>query len=153
MKNGFWNYTQPITYRHVLVRILPVSAPGLHWQNAFAGKEIEALEIAYEPETIHLDPMPEKVDRYIFYIDNQDGLGILKIQRGGGPDSGSRHISVDSMEILRELSDVEATHAFSPSHHLEVEHKIDHWQKTNHPAEYQKLKALRAAWEKEGDKR
>jgi hypothetical protein len=78
VQNGYWNYTEPIEYRVIVVKLLPVARPPLHWQNAFVGQQRQVVEVFHNGHT--------------FLIDNMDGSGLKKIEARGGPDSMSRYI-------------------------------------------------------------
>ena len=134
MKNGFWNYTEPVTYRIVLVKLLPVKQPVLHWQNAFAGQTRQAVEINYEGQ------LP-------FYIDNGDGQGLFKVESRGGPEHGSRHIQGGAFEIVAQVDEAQ-WNRITAGAYLESEKTIQDWQKTNYPAEYQRVQELKESWEK-----
>jgi hypothetical protein len=134
MKNGFWNYTEPVTYRVVLVKLMPVKEPVLHWQNAFAGQTRQAVEINYKGQ------LP-------FYIDNGDGQGLLKAESRGGPEYGSRHIQGGAFEIVGQVDEAQWQH-LEGGLYRETQAAIDTWQKETHPAEWQKVQELKAAWEK-----
>lgn len=134
MKNGFWNYTEPVTYRVVLVKLFPVKTPPLHWQNAFAGHTRQAVEINY----------PEQAP---FYIDNGDGQGLLKAESRGGPECGSRHIQGGAFEIVAEVDEGQWQH-LEGGLYRETQAAIDNWQKETHPEEWQKMQDLKAAWQK-----
>lgn len=130
MKKGKWNYTEDIYYKVILVRLHKVEEPPMHWQNAFAGQERQVLDIWY---TI------KGVEKH-FYIDNYDGSGLLKISKGGGPDSYSAHVS--GFSYLRDLPESEWQQF--DKHRYEISRVlVDEWQKTNFPEDFKKMEALR----------
>lgn len=133
MENGFWNYTEPVTYRVVLVKLFAVEKPPLSWQNAFAGQTRQAVEVEGRGGT-------EK-----FYIDNGDGQGLLKIEGRGGPEFGSRHINPGAFEIVAQV-DRSQWQQYDKAKYQETETAIETWQKTNHPGEWEKMQALKEAW-------
>lgn len=132
MKNGFWNYTEPVTYRVVLVKLFTVEKPPLSWQNAFAGQTRQAVEICYKDQTP-------------FYIDNGDGLGMFKMEGRGGPQYSSRHIQAGAFEIVAQV-EVSQWQAMDRKKYLHTELTIETWQKDNHPAEWQKMQDFKQAW-------
>lgn len=131
-KNGFWNYTEPVTYRVVLVKLAAVEKPPLSWQNAFAGQTRQAVEITYKGQ-------PH------FYIDNGDGQGLLKAENRGGPEYGSRHLHDGAFEIVAEVDEAQ-WQKYDNVKYWETEFSVQAWQKTNHPEEFQKLQDLKEAW-------
>lgn len=133
MKKGFWNYIEPVEYRVILVRLLPVKAPLLHWQNAFAGHCRQAVEIAYP-------------DKPSFYIDNGDGQGLFKVESRGGPECGSRHIQPGAFEIISHV-DESQWQQLEGGLYRETEATIDNWQKETHPEEWKKMQQLKQAWD------
>ncbi len=134
MKTGFWNYTEPVEYRVVLVKLMPVKEPKLHWQNAFAGVTRQAVEINYKGQ------LP-------FYIDNGDGQGLLKAESRGGPECGSRHIQGGAFEIVAVVDESQWQH-LEGSLYRETEEAIEKWQRETHPAEWEKVQQIKAAWQK-----
>jgi hypothetical protein len=134
MKNGFWNYTEPVTYRVVLVKLGFVRSPPLHWQNAYEGQTRQAVEINYKGQAP-------------FYIDNGDGQGLLKAESRGGPECGSRHLQSGAFEVVGEVDEAQWQH-LEGGLFRETEAAIDTWQKENYPKEWQKKKDLQAAWNK-----
>lgn len=92
MKKGKWNYTENIEYTVLLVKVLAVKEPKMHWQNAFVNEERQVVLVKCK-------------GGHQFWIDNQDGSGLLKISKGGGPDSYSAHIN--EFEFIRELQERE----------------------------------------------
>jgi hypothetical protein len=129
MKQGKWNYIEDITYRVVNVRLLPVSDPKMHWQNAFAGEIIQAVEVTGRGES--------------FLISNQDGSGLRKIHRGGGPDSGSWHIA--DHELLDEVTDESLWFSYDPALWDAIERKSDAWSAKHFPEEHKRSQALKAS--------
>jgi hypothetical protein len=132
-KNGFWNYTEPVKYWVVLVRLLPVKEPVLHWQNAFAGQTRQAVAIEYPGQPP-------------FYIDNGDGQGLLKAESRGGPECGSRHIQNGAFEIVAQVDEGQWQH-LEGGLFRETMEAIDKWQKETHPVEWQKMQDLKKAWD------
>lgn len=126
MKKGKWNYTEEIEYTVLLVKLLPVEKPPMHWQNAFAGEERQVVKIT------HGD--------YSFYIDNEDGSGLHKISRGGGPDSYSAHI--EGFDIIRDLPEQE-WNQWDIEKHDEFRKKSDAWAAKHFPEEHKKVQALK----------
>lgn len=129
LKKGKWNYTEDILYKVVVVRLLPVADPVLAWQNAFAGQERQAVWVM-------------DATNYTFLIDNQDGSGLRKIARNGGPDSYSAHIMAH--ELIRDLPESEWQY-WDPAKYQASQEAVATWQKENHPEEYEKLQRLIAA--------
>lgn len=134
MKNGFWNYTEPVQYRVVLVKIMAVEKPPLSWQNAFAGKTRQVVEINYKGQPP-------------FYIDNGDGQGLFKAESRGGPECSSRHIQGGAFEIVAQVDEGQ-WQKFDTQLFYTTEAAIEDWQRINHPGEWQKMQELKAAWEK-----
>lgn len=134
MKNGFWNYTEPVIYRVVLVKILAVEKPPLSWQNAFVEQTRQAVEIT--------DQKGNK-----FYIDNGDGTGLDKAESGGGPGQMSRHLQSGAFEILAKIDEA-VWQRVDAQLWRDTDAKIDAWQKANHPEEWQKLQDLKESWAK-----
>ncbi len=131
MKKGKWNYTEHIQYKVVLVKLLPVPETPMHWQNAFAGQERQVVWINYD--------FPGETP---FLIDNQDGSGLLKISRGGGPDSYSAHIG--HYEFIRDLPESEWI-SWSKVLHDVNRKKVDDWQEEHFPEEFARMNKLRQA--------
>lgn len=137
MKNGFWNYTEPVTYRVVLVKLHAVKNPPLHWQNAFVGTMRQAVEIEWRDTATK------------FYIDNGDGQGLFKAENRGGPEFGHRDLQPGAFEIVANVY-YSQWNRLTAGLYLETEKQIEDWQKTNHPQEWEKMQALKNAWEKSG---
>lgn len=133
MKQGFWNYTEPVTYRVVLVELFPVKEPPMHWQNAFAGQKRQAVEISYKGKTP-------------FYIDNGDGSGLLKMEERGGPGSMSRHVSEHNFTIVNYFIPEAGWQRWDPEKCKADEETVATWQKTHFPAEFERVEALRKSW-------
>lgn len=131
MKKGKWNYTEDIEYRVILVKLLAADKP-LHWQNRLVGEERQIVEVLHRKG--------EGEEEYRFWIDNADGSGLRKIERGGGPDSYSAH--VDGFEMIRELDESEWQQWDKDKWEAE---RIagDEWQKKNFPEEYKQMLSLR----------
>lgn len=129
MKKGKWNYTEKIEYTVLLVKLLPVSEPKMHWQNAFVNTERQVVLIK-----------PKSGNQ--FWIDNGDGSGLLKISNGGGPDSYSAHVS--EFEFIRELPESE-WQQWNPKLYYSYREQCENWQKLNFPNEYERIKKLREA--------
>lgn len=127
MKKGNWNYTEPILYTVVQVLIGEVDSKPMHWQNAFAGELRQAVKISAE-------------NGYTFYIDNEDGSGLLKIQRGGGPDSYSAHLDVH-FKVIRELPEIEWQHFDLEKHKAKI-NSVDLYQQEKNPIEFERLQSL-----------
>jgi len=127
MKSGNWNYTENIQYTVVLVKLLPVAQPPMHWQNCFAGQDRQVVKVVCK-------------DGYTFYMDNQDGSGLLKISKKGGPDS--YHASINEHEFIRELNENE-WQQFDLLLHKKHRQECDDWQKKNFPNDYKKIEALK----------
>lgn len=135
MKNGFWNYTEPILYTVILVRIKKVDDPPLHWQNAFEDEERQVVVI-----------VPEKItDDDRFYIDNGDGSGLQKIAEGGG--FRSYHASVSDFEYIRELPEDEWQQP-DPVKREEHKKKVEAWQRENYPEHFRQLDRLRKSFKR-----
>ncbi|MBN8668746.1 MAG: hypothetical protein J0M30_14710 [Chitinophagales bacterium] len=125
-REGKWNYTEDIQYRVLKVIIKPVESNKMHWQNAFAGKFRQIVEIK------HKDYPP-------FYIDNEDGSGLRKIAKGGGPDSYHADVSdFDFVEFVPQM----LWFAWDPMKHKILGIIVDKYQKEVCPEEYEKLKQL-----------
>lgn len=131
MKKGFWNYTEEIEYTVILVKLLKQLSPPLHWQNAFEGQERQVVAITCK----RTDGSKEQ-----FWIDNEDGSGLRKIEKGGGPDSYSAHLG--SFEFIRELPESE-WQEYSPLIHKLQREICDNWQRTNYPEDFKRMEALR----------
>lgn len=135
MKKGKWNYTEDIEYRVIIVRLHKVDDPPMHWQNAFIGQERQVVEINYQTHGV----------QKAFFIDNQDGSGLLKISKRGGPDS--YHASVAGNEFIRELPE-EQWQQFDKDLYLQGRAASEQWQKINFPESYAKVQRMKEAWEK-----
>lgn len=133
MKKGKWNYSEDIEYRVILVKLHHVSDPKMHWQNAFVGEERQVVEISTKTAN----------GIYVFLIDNNDGYGLLKISRGGGPDSFSAHVD-GGFDFVKELPENEWQQTSKVLHDRDRA-IVNEWQKTNFPDEFEKLEALRNA--------
>jgi hypothetical protein len=134
MKNGFWNYTEPITYRVILVNIRQVIHPPMHWQNAFVGKQRQAVQVYY------FDHMGECKT---FLLDNEDGSGILKIEKGGGPDSMSRHIPLECADVINEFTDTGLWKMYNEEKRRQIDREVDQWSATNYPEDHARIQALK----------
>lgn len=132
MKQGKWNYTEDIEYDVILVRLHEAKEPKTHWQNAFAGQERQVVRVAYEDKF-------GKQKR--FFIDNQDGSGLRKIDRGGSPDS--YHASIDGFDLIRELPESE-WQRWDPALHQKSQADADEWMKKNYPEDYEQMLSLRS---------
>ena len=128
MKKGKWNYTEDINYKVILVRLQAVEEKPMYWQNAFAGELRQVVEVT-----------TEKGD-YTFHIDNADGSGLLKILKGGGPDSYSAHVS--GFTFIKELPENEWQ---LPDQLLweTNQQRVEDWQRTNYPEEFKRMEALK----------
>jgi hypothetical protein len=133
MKDGFWNYTEPIKYRVVYVQLFPVKEPVLHWQNAFVGEIHQAVQV------YHFRPDGECRP---FLISNQDGSGIKKMEKGGGPDSQSWHIVLEACVIGNEVPEPlwNTWSEFATAH---MEGIVEQWQEENYPEQFKRLQALK----------
>lgn len=129
MKQAFWNYSESILFRVVEIKLHHVDKPILHWQNAFAGDVIQAIEVTHGKHT--------------FLIDNRDGSGLRKIEGRGGPQYMSRHIAAH--EFVREVHDENEWIQYDKQKVIQIDHVTDKWAKSNHPEEFEKLVALRNA--------
>lgn len=126
MKKGKWNYTEDIEYTVVEVMLSRVPEIPFHWQNSMSGEVCQAVLI--------------KHGDYQFMIDNQDGSGLNKISKGGGPDSYSAHIS--GCETIREIPEHE-WNQWNPIEHKKRRQHHDDWLKEHHPEQFQKIESLR----------
>jgi hypothetical protein len=131
MKKGYWNYTEPVEYRIVSVRLLKVAATPLHWQNAFEGQIRQVVEVTHNGRSFH--------------IDNADGSGLKKLEARGGPDSMSRH--VDALEFVGPIPNNQIQQ-WDPAKCRIIDAQVDEWQKTNYPEEHKMLEALKASFQK-----
>lgn len=136
MKKGFWNYTEPIFYSVVIVRLFPVKDPPNHWQNAFAHQERQAVRISTPDE------------KEIFFIDNGDGSGLKKIEARGGPGSMSRHIQAGCFEIVEAFPPESSWQQYDPAKRRETDQVVEDWQKEHHPEQYAKMQRMKEAWAK-----
>jgi len=130
MKKGKWNYTQDILFQVVNVVLGPAESIPLHWQNAFQGETIQAVLI-------------RDFAGYEFLIDNEDGSGLLKISRGGGPDSYSAHID-GKFEIGCTVPEEKWNQWDEHVSFLRREF-VDAWREEHYPEEFRKLQALKAS--------
>lgn len=129
MKEAFWNYSEPVTFRVVEVTLHSVDKPILHWQNAFAGDVIQAVEVTH--------------GKHVFLIDNRDGSALHKIEGRGGPQYMSRHIA--GHELIREVHDENEWIQYDKYKVISIDQATDRWAKSNHPAEFERLVSLRNA--------
>lgn len=130
MKTGKWNYTEDITYRVVNVRLAAVPEHPMYWQNAFAGETVQAVEIT--------------AGKHSWLIDNSDGSGLRKIERGGGPDSYSAHIDV-CFEVLDEVPEAK-WNAYDVEAHKSRHALVEAYQQKADPVEYEKLRAMKESF-------
>lgn len=107
----------------VLVRLLPVKQPVLHWQNAFAGHTRQAVAVEY-------------ADKPPFYLDNGDGQGLFKVEGRGGPEYGSRHLQPGAFEIVAQV-DESQWQKYDARLLRETEESVEKWGKEMHPEEWQ----------------
>jgi len=128
MKKGKWNYSEEIYYKVVLVRIAEQHDTPMSWQNAFAGMVRQAVAIESEG------------GQHRFLIDNEDGTGLLKILRGGGPDSYSAHIGIH--EIIEDVPESEWIQ-YDPVLHKRQRGMVDAWQQANFPEDFARMQKLR----------
>ncbi len=127
MKKGKWNYTQDITYEVILVRLLKSEKTPCHWQNAFVGEIRQVVKVH-----------PEGQDE--FYIDNEDGSGLLKIERGGGPDSYSAHVGpFEWLSVVPEKDWIQ----WNKEKHLKLRQRSDDWMKENHLQVYERMQSMK----------
>lgn len=129
MEKAFWNYTEPVTYRVIVVKLLKVEETPMHWQNAFEGEHRQVVEITHNGRA--------------FMIDNADGSGLLKLEAGGGPGSMSRHVG--TFEFIGDVP-LEMAQQWSPQKCHVINKQVDSWQQTNHPEMHKKMEALKASW-------
>jgi hypothetical protein len=135
MKTGYWNYIEQVRYTVVLVRLKSVEKPHMHWQNAFAGQQRQALQVFYFTITGECKT---------FLIDNEDGSGLFKAEGRGGPDYMSRHIELENCELLHELEE-SLWNRYDEQRRRKIDEQIDSWQKEHYPEDFEKLQALKAA--------
>lgn len=128
MKKGKWNYSEDIEYRVVLVKLLKVHETPMHWQNAVAGKERQVVEVHARNNTS------------VFHIDNQDGSGLFKIAKGGGPDSYSAHLG--EFVFIREIPEPE-WQQWNPLLHIQLREECECWQKENYPEKFEQMQSLK----------
>lgn len=126
MKKGKWNYTEDITYRVVLVELKAVNME-THWQNSRIGSICQAVEITCKDGTK-------------FLIDNTDGSGLQKVNKGGGPDS--YHASIKECSVIGVVDEIEWKQFDLVKHNL-LRKCHDEWLENNYPDEYEKLQGLR----------
>lgn len=126
MKTGKWNYTEDIEYKVVIVKLHAVPNTPMHWQNAFAGQERQAVHI--------IGPRKE-----VFLIDNQDGSGLLKVTNGGGPEF--YHASIDEHEYIKDLPE-DAWQAPDPNLFAENRRIAREYQRKADPEGFEKLELL-----------
>jgi hypothetical protein len=126
MKRAFWNYSEPVLFRVVEIKLHSVEKPILHWQNAFAGDVIQAIEVTHGKHT--------------FLIDNQDGSGLHKIEGRGGPQYSSRHVA--GYDFIREVHDESEWIEYDKFKVILIDQATDRWARSNHPEEFEKLVAL-----------
>ncbi|MFT3704686.1 MAG: hypothetical protein QM802_20140 [Agriterribacter sp.] len=133
MKKGKWNYTEEIEYTVIEVKLLPINEKIAHWQNAFAGNIQQVVKVIYN--------RPGQ-NSYTFWIDNSDGSGLRKIEKGGGPDS--YHADIGPFEFIREVPESE-WRQWDPLIHQAKTIQVDNWHKENmDPLQYKNLQSLRA---------
>lgn len=130
MKKGKWNYTEDIEFMVVVVKPKAVAEPKMHWQNAFIGEERQAVEVIHNGRS--------------FFIDNKDGSGLRKIERGGGPDS--YHASIEDFEFVKVLPENE-WQQWDEKKHDQERWIAQSWQKATYPEEFAKIEALRKSFE------
>lgn len=128
MKKGKWNYTEDILFTVVNVRLGVIPEKPLHWQNALVGEIIQAVQII--PRT-----------GGDFFISNEDGSGLRKIEKGGGPDSYSAHLD-GPFELLEDVPE-EKWYKWDGFVHALLNIAFDEWAQKNHPEEFAKLQELR----------
>ena len=132
MKKGNWNYTEDIMWRVVFIKLLPVSEPKAHWQNALAGQKVQAIEVSY----------PKQAPFLIF---NDDGTGHYKVTHGGGPNLP--HRSIDKHEFISEVPESQVME-YDPIIETWINSICDDWCKANHPDVWERLKALKEGLKK-----
>lgn len=124
---GYWNYTEEITYRVIVVRLLEIPDKPLWWQNVYAGEHRQVVEVTSK-------------GGHVFLIDNADGSGLAKIAAGGGPHSP--HRSIDGHEFVGLVPD-DMAQQWSLEKCLAIEAHIDNWQRERYPEEWERLQGLR----------
>lgn len=138
MKKGKWNYSEGIEYRVILVKIHAVKEKPMYWQNAFEGQERQIVEVEY----FHPDG-----SKGLFWLDNQDGTGLAKIEKGGGPDSYSAHLEENTFDFIRELEESEWQYFDVLIYNLNRA-QVDEYQKTNFPKDYEEMQSFKRSFMK-----
>lgn len=128
--SAFWNYEEKIEFRVLNTRLRQVTSRESHWQNAFVGEICQIIEV-----------IPPGKDKS-FFIDNEDGSGLLKLVKNGGPDS--YHASIGDFDLIEEVP-IAYAKFFDPIKHKERRIKSDLWMKEHFPELHKKLEALRKA--------
>lgn len=125
--NGFWNGENTATFTACIVKPKLNAEKPMYWHNVFAGQERQAIEITYGGET--------------WVIDNENGDGYVKVTKGmGSPSYG--HKSYSEYDFVSYIPQEDMLIAISPmTEHLEQQ-KIDDYQKTNFPKEFEENKNL-----------
>lgn len=130
---GYWNGEACVAYRVVKVRVLPVSEPKMHWQNAFPNEIRQAIEINH--------------DGHVWMIDNNTGQGLYKVTIGQG-SPGVGHADISAHEFIDIVADKEQWIMPDQEKHTADRLCIEKWQEANFPEEFKKVQAAIAAWDK-----
>lgn len=124
---GFWNGEAKAIFTACIVKLQEDPEHPLWWQNAFAGKEWQAIEITYAGQT--------------WRISNEDGTGFQKVTIGmGSPSCG--HASFGAHEVLRYIPREEMTKKINREMVLQNAIAVKEYQKRKDPAEFEKLQSL-----------
>lgn len=114
------------------IEILPTETDKLAWWKPYEGTIRQVIEI-----TSWGDP---------FLIDNEDGLGYVKITDGAGMwTSGSRHYDNVNYRIVSETPNDQIVTEFSKVKYDEAELVYGEYWQSREPEKYRSLKALLAS--------
>ena len=123
---GFWN-GEPAKFKGLEYTVTEVKEKPLSWQNSLVGTRRQAIEIDYSGHT--------------FIIDNQDGLGFIKVTEGRGLFKFA-HKSVINPINISYINDKEVNKQLKTRLIRTQKAQYKSWALINHPQEYKRLQAL-----------
>lgn len=131
-EKGYWQ-GEPATFTACIVRLIESPENPLWWQNAFAGMDVQALEITQGKET--------------WKIANHDGTGYYKVTQGmGGPRCG--HASFADHELVKYIAQGDVIRVIDHALIKQNDELVNAYQKEKDPIAYERIQAIKAHMDK-----
>lgn len=129
-KVGYWNGIKTAKYTACIVLITENKEYPMHWYNAFAGQELQAIEFSQDGQTV--------------VISNHDGSAYSKLTVGmGSPRAG--HYSIhDGCPIVRYIPEIEMITVMDRQEIAKTKKTIEDYQKNADPVGFERLQKLMA---------